>query len=76
MHENKILQCSAFFVFLTVYIEEIKEVRKGCSSKDFLKQSDYLRKVDSNLCAVIVYGTTFKLKTLSVLGKEYIYCVS
>lgn len=51
-----------------VLIEEIKEVRQGCASRDF---SNVLRRIDDpNCCIVIVYGNNFKLKTLSCLGEQ------
>lgn len=50
-------------------IREIKEVRRGISSKDFERSPDYLRRLDPNCCLVIFYGMEFKLKTLSCVGK-------
>ena len=55
--------------YFSVYIEEIKEIRRGCNSKDFQRQPDLLKKIDPNCCFVIVYGNSFKLKTLSCLGE-------
>ena len=55
-----------FFLCHLVYIEEIKEVRMGCQSKDF---QSFLRRIDDpKCCIVIVYGKNFRLKTLSCLG--------
>lgn len=51
-----------------ILIEEIKEVRQGCASRDF---SNVLRRIDDpNCCIVIVYGNNFKLKTLSCLAQN------
>ena len=55
--------------FTLVYIEEIKEIRSGVVSKDF---ANYLRKIeDPNSCIVIVYGNSFRLKTLSCMGNYF-----
>ena len=52
-----------------VNIEEMKEIRRGCSSRDFQRQPDLLKRIDPNCCFVVVYGNGFKLKTLSCMGK-------
>lgn len=57
-----------FFGYL-VFIREIKEVRRGLGSKDFDRNADAARRRDPNRCLVILYGTEFKLKTLSLVGK-------
>lgn len=52
-----------------IYIEEIKEIRPGVHSKDF--KAEYLRKIeDPNSCIVIVYGNSFRLKTLSCMAQN------
>ena len=64
--------CNLFYLIL-VYIEEIKEIRRGARSKDFQNPKD-LRKIDDpKCCIVIVYGCNFRLKTLSCLGM-YFFC--
>ena len=57
-----------YFSF-AVKIREVKVIRKSNFSKDFEKNVDYLKKVDSNCCLVILYGTTFNLKSLSCIGR-------
>ena len=52
-----------------VYIEEIKEVRRGCASKDFQTGLQYIE--DPNCCLAIVYGSEFKLHTLSCMARNY-----
>ncbi|XP_072904691.1 1-phosphatidylinositol 4,5-bisphosphate phosphodiesterase gamma-1-like isoform X1 [Hemitrygon akajei] len=47
-------------------IREIKEIRPGKNSRDFERYPDEARKLDGNLCFVILYGMEFRLKTLSV----------
>ena len=56
------------WLFRTVDVRDIKEVREGASSLDFKKAPDDLRMVDPNCCFVIVYGSEFRLKSLSVSG--------
>lgn len=52
----------------SIPIEEIKEVQRGCMSKDF---ASVIRKLENpDCCIVIVYGNTFKLKTLSCLAQN------
>ena len=55
-------------------IQEIKEVRRGISSKDFDHNPAFSKKLDPNSCLVIFYGMEFKLKTLSCAG-NYGYVV-
>uniref|UniRef100_A0A7M5UTU2 Phosphoinositide phospholipase C n=1 Tax=Clytia hemisphaerica TaxID=252671 RepID=A0A7M5UTU2_9CNID len=51
-----------------IFIEEIKEIRSGVTSKDFV---NFLRKIeDPNSCIVIVYGSCFNLKTLSCMAQN------
>ncbi|KAM8967646.1 1-phosphatidylinositol 4,5-bisphosphate phosphodiesterase gamma-1-like isoform 2-T2 [Pelodytes ibericus] len=47
-------------------IREIKEIRPGKNSRDFERYPDDARKLDSTLCFIILYGTDFRLKTVSV----------
>jgi len=46
----------------------VKEVRIGKGGKLFDKWSDDVRKVDPRQCFVILYGSTFRLKTVSCCG--------
>lgn len=52
----------------SVFIREIKEVRRGLGSKDFDRNADSARRLDPNCCLAIFYGTEFKLKTLSLVA--------
>ncbi|CAM9184038.1 unnamed protein product [Lampetra fluviatilis] len=47
----------------TIDIREIREVREGRQSRDFDR---VVEDVDSSLCLVILYGSEFRLRTLSV----------
>ncbi|CAB4012370.1 Hypothetical predicted protein, partial [Paramuricea clavata] len=58
----------------SVKIREVKVIRKSNFSKDFEKNVDYLKKVDSNCCLVILYGTTFNLKSLSCIAQTAQEC--
>ncbi|XP_061429101.1 LOW QUALITY PROTEIN: 1-phosphatidylinositol 4,5-bisphosphate phosphodiesterase gamma-1-like [Lethenteron reissneri] len=51
-----------------VDIREIKEIRPGKNSRDFERYQDEARKVDALLCFVVLYGTEFRLKTLSIVA--------
>ena len=53
--------------FFSVDLREVKEVRPGTNSRDFEKLED-LRKLEPSLCYVLLYGSQFRLKTLSVAG--------
>ncbi|XP_074617747.1 1-phosphatidylinositol 4,5-bisphosphate phosphodiesterase gamma-1-like [Acropora palmata] len=55
----------------SVFIREIKEVRRGLGSKDFDRNADAARRRDPNRCLVILYGTEFKLKTLSLVAHSH-----
>ena len=61
------------FLYITVDIREIKEVRVGTDSKDFERQQLELRKIDQ-FCFIVYYGSEFKLKTLSVAGTTQYMC--
>ncbi|XP_065179717.1 1-phosphatidylinositol 4,5-bisphosphate phosphodiesterase gamma-1-like [Sycon ciliatum] len=52
----------------TVDIREIQEIRKGRQSKDFERYPDDARRCDEAACFVILYGTEFRLKTLSLVA--------
>lgn len=49
-------------------LREVREIRIGKSSKEFDKWSDEIGGTDNNLCFVLMYGSDFRLKTVSVLG--------
>lgn len=56
---------------LSVDLREIKEVREGVGTLDFVKRPEEMRMVDPQCGFVIFYGSEFKLKALSVAG-EYV----
>ncbi|XP_028391934.1 1-phosphatidylinositol 4,5-bisphosphate phosphodiesterase gamma-1-like [Dendronephthya gigantea] len=58
----------------SVKIRDVKAIRRSTCSKDFEKNIDYLRRVDFNCCLVILYGTTFNLKTLSCVAQTAQEC--
>jgi phosphatidylinositol phospholipase C gamma-1 len=49
----------------------VAEVRKGKNSRDFERQLNEAERCDADSCLVILYGSEFRLKTLSLvaLGK-------
>lgn len=53
----------------TVEIREIKEIRVGSNTKDFEKLSEDTRRKENLKCFSIYYGSEFRLKTLSLMGK-------
>lgn len=54
---------------LSVDIREIKEIRPGKNSRDFDRyQEDPYFRPDQSHCFVVLYGTEFRLKTLSLQG--------
>lgn len=63
------LLCSFILLLFAVFIREIKEVRRGLGSKDFDRNPETARRLDPNCCLAIFYGSEFKLKTLSLVGK-------
>ena len=63
------IYCSFILLLFAVFIREIKEVRRGLGSKDFDRNPETARRLDPNCCLAIFYGTEFKLKTLSLVGK-------
>lgn len=50
----------------TVDIREIREIRETLDSLDFKKGQEDIRMVDPQCCFIILYGSEFRLKTLSV----------
>lgn len=54
-----------------IELREVKEVRLGKSSKEFDRLVDELRSVDDGMCFVVLYGSQFKLHTLSVIGESH-----
>lgn len=52
-----------------VDIREIKEIRTGQKSRDFERYvEDSAARLDQAHCFVILYGTEFRLKSLSLAG--------
>lgn len=71
--EFRALSAEIPFVFsprcLSVDIREIKEIRPGKNSRDFDRyQEDPYFRPDQSHCFVVLYGTEFRLKTLSLQG--------
>ena len=60
---------SLFFHFFPACLREVKEVRQGKNSRDFDKWPEDSKKADGRICFIVFYGSDFKLKTLSVVGK-------
>lgn len=69
--------CYVKCLFLTVVcasaspvdIREIKEIRPGQKSRDFERYvEDSAARLDQAHCFVILYGTEFRLKSLSLAG--------
>ena len=53
---------------VTVDLREVLEVRPGKKSKDFERWMEEARRHDNNVCFVLLYGSEFRLKTLSLAG--------
>ncbi|XP_043923269.1 1-phosphatidylinositol 4,5-bisphosphate phosphodiesterase gamma-1-like [Protopterus annectens] len=51
-------------------IREVKEIRPGKNSREFERFTEDARKMDTTLCFISLYGSDFRLKTLSVAA----YC--
>lgn len=59
--------------FCSVDIREIKEIRPGQKSRDFERYlEDSAARLDQAHCFVILYGTEFRLKSLSLAGTHSI----
>lgn len=54
----------------SVDLREVKEIRIGPSSKIFERWHEDTKKWESGQCFVVLYGTVFRLKTLSCVGKN------
>lgn len=54
----------------TVDVREIREVREGLDSLDHKRAQEDLKVVDAQCCFTILHGSDFRLKTLSVAGKN------
>src|SRR5690348_3114149 len=52
-----------------VDFREIKEIRIGRCSKIFERWQEDAKKWETGQCFVILYGNTFRLKTVSCVGK-------
>lgn len=66
-----------FFFFCSVDIREIKEIRSGQKSRDFERYlEDSAARLDQAHCFVILYGTEFRLKSLSLAGTHSILPVA
>lgn len=51
-------------------MREVKEVRIGKYLKDFDRWPEESRRVEPSQCFIVLYGSEFKLKTLSIAGKS------
>lgn len=58
-----------FMLCISVDLWEVKEIRGGKSSKDFDQWPEESQHKSSNQCFLILYGSQFNLKTLSIAGK-------
>lgn len=56
--------------YFIVDLREVKEVRPGRNSKDFEEWPEDASRFDECRCYVVLYGSDFCLKTLSVGGKS------
>ncbi|XP_042187658.1 1-phosphatidylinositol 4,5-bisphosphate phosphodiesterase gamma-1-like [Callorhinchus milii] len=65
MDRNREGRCLCVDVYV-FDIREIKEIRPGKNSRDFERYPDEARKLDPDLCLVILYGMEFRLKSLSL----------
>lgn len=64
-----VLNCCMFVC--PVDIREIKEIRPGQKSRDFERYvEDSAARLDQAHCFVILYGTEFRLKSLSLAGMQ------
>lgn len=54
-------------------LRDVKEIRLGKNSKDFERWLEDSKKMDNPRCFVIIYGSDFKLRTLSVAGNSLLY---
>lgn len=50
-------------------VRDIKEVRIGKSSKDFERWPEETKRIENLKCFTIYYGTEFKLRSVSFVGK-------
>ncbi len=62
--------CMNCVFVLVVDLREVREIRLGKSSRDFERWKDEAGlRCDPGLCFVLLYGSDFRLKTLSLAGK-------
>lgn len=52
-------------------MREVKEIRLGRASKDFERWPEESKRIENQRCFVIIYGSEFKLKSLSIAGKIF-----
>ncbi|XP_073973209.1 small wing phospholipase C gamma 1 isoform X2 [Rhodnius prolixus] len=50
----------------TIEMREVKEIRLGRASKDFERWPEESKRIENQRCFVIIYGSEFKLKSLSI----------
>lgn len=57
-----------------VDLREVKQVRPGKTSKDFERWPDDVKKMESNTCFTVFYGSEFRQKTLSCSAQSAKEC--
>jgi hypothetical protein len=66
---------SVIFSYSSVDMREVKEVRVGKCFKDFDRWPEESGRVDAARCFIVLYGSEFKLKTLSIAGKKKVLLI-
>lgn len=56
-----------------VELREIREIRVGKGSKDFEKWPDDVSRIEAMRCFVVLYGSEFQLRVLSIAGECLIW---
>uniref|UniRef100_A0A8C5CTK1 Phosphoinositide phospholipase C n=1 Tax=Gadus morhua TaxID=8049 RepID=A0A8C5CTK1_GADMO len=57
-----------------IELREVRELRRGKGSRDFERYPEESRRLEASHCFIVLYGSEFRLKTLSVAGQ--CFCVS
>ncbi|XP_026279095.1 1-phosphatidylinositol 4,5-bisphosphate phosphodiesterase gamma-1 isoform X3 [Frankliniella occidentalis] len=71
---QQVLWSTARSAVSTVDLWEVKEIRGGKSSKDFEMWPEEAQHKSSNQCFLILYGSQFNLKTLSIAASSEADC--
>uniref|UniRef100_A0A8C5C4Q1 1-phosphatidylinositol 4,5-bisphosphate phosphodiesterase gamma n=1 Tax=Gadus morhua TaxID=8049 RepID=A0A8C5C4Q1_GADMO len=56
-----------------IELREVRELRRGKGSRDFERYPEESRRLEASHCFIVLYGSEFRLKTLSVAGQ--CFCV-